>query len=612
MSAAPQRVSGIEYLSRIGQDRALNERVIARRLLSELLPYRSQVITVLALNVVSALCQAGTPWLISQAIDRHVVSGNRSGLAGIMVVLLAVYLLEALITRSQMLRIMAIGYRVLASFRERLFERYLRLPMKYLNQSRIGDLISRAISDVSSLNSIFTQSIAFLPGYLLSLAGTLIAMIILSPPLALASFLVIPLMRLSDAYFAREARRAFRNIHHETGEVTAKLEEDIKGLREAQAFNRIETNIHRFRNSILKYRTANLQAVNVTAASAPTFDILSTLGTAIVVGFGAYLVITDSLTIGVLAAFFIYAQQFYRPIQLLSQVRTQVQSSLAASERIYSVLDERCEPEDPPDAIRLEEVRGDIEFDDVTFAYDPGTPVLRNISFKLKQGQVVALVGQTGAGKTTIANLIPRFYQPQEGSVRVDGLDLRDVQAKSLRAHIAVVPQEPFLFSGTIEENIGYGREGSTREEIMEAARQAGAHDFIEALPKGYETQLSERGKPLSQGQRQMISIARAIVANPRILILDEAMGTLDSRTEMFIQGALDQLLKDRTSIIIAHRLSTVRNADLVLVIENGRLVESGTHDELVEQRGIYFDLFRRQFRDPQPGQGGRAGEVPN
>jgi ATP-binding cassette, subfamily B, multidrug efflux pump len=381
--------------------------------------------------------------------------------------------------------------------------------------------------------------------------------------------------------------------------VTAGLQEEIVGVREAQAFNRTEANIARFRERNAANRVANVQAVAITSAFAPTIDVLSTLATAVVIGFGGYLVVTGNLTVGLLTAFLIYVQQFFRPIQLASQVYTQAQAALAGAERIYAILDEPTEPEDPPDAKKLDRVEGRIEFDRVTFAYEPGRPVLHDVSFVVEPGQTVALVGPTGAGKTTIANLVPRFYDATGGTVRVDGRDVREVERRSLRDRIATVLQEPFLFSGTVAENIAYGREGASREEVEAAARAVSAHGFISALPEGYDNPLGAGGGTLSGGQRQLVSFARAVLADPRILILDEATSNVDTRTEALIQRALARLLKGRTSVVIAHRLSTIRDADLILVIENGRVAERGTHASLLAAGGRYAELYRRQFREP-------------
>jgi ATP-binding cassette, subfamily B, multidrug efflux pump len=515
-----------------------------------------------------------------------------------MLALLAVYVVGALATRGQVFQVGAIGQQILASLRARLFDRLQRLPLGYFDRRPVGDLISRVMNDVDTLNQLLSQGLTQLLGALFSLIGILIAMLTLNLPLALVSFLIIPAVLATTTTFSRRARRAFRATRETVGDVTAELQEEITGVREAQAFNRTERNIERFRQRNAANRTANVQAVAITAAFSPAIDILSTLATALVIGYGGYLVFHGRLTVGVLAAFLIYVQQFFRPIQLASQVYTQLQAALAGGERIYAILDEEPESADPLGTPDLGRVAGEIAFADVTFAYNPGQPVLHGVNLHIAAGQTVALVGQTGAGKTTIANLIPRFYDVTAGAVQVDGRDVRTVTRRSLRRQIAIVLQEPFLFSGTIAANIAYGDLDAPRERIEAAARAVDAHGFIAALPDGYETVLGAGGGTLSQGQRQLIAFARAILAEPRILILDEATSNIDTRTEATIQRALGTLLAGRTSIVIAHRLSTIRNADLILVVEGGAIVERGTHDALMRAGGRYADLARRQFRD--------------
>jgi ATP-binding cassette subfamily B protein/subfamily B ATP-binding cassette protein MsbA len=451
------------------------------------------------------------------------------------------------------------------------------------------------------LNQLLSQGITQLLGSFFSLIGIVVAMLILDWRLALVCFTIIPVMILVNVYFARRARRAFRTTRETVGDVTAGLQEEIVGVREAQAFNRTEANIERFRERNAANRTANVQAVAITSAFAPAIDVLSTLATAVVIGYGGYLVVSGTLTVGLLTAFLIYVQQFFRPIQLASQVYTQAQAALAGGERIYNILDEEPEPSAPPGTPKLDSVEGRIEFENVSFAYEPDRPVLQNVDFRVAPGQTVALVGPTGAGKTTIANLIPRFYDASAGAVRVDDRDVREVERRSLREKIATVLQEPFLFSGTVAENICYGRLDATREEIEAAAYAVSAHSFIVSLPNGYDTLLGEGGGNLSQGQRQLLSFARAVLADPRILILDEATSNVDTRTEALIQEALNTLLQGRTSVVIAHRLSTIRNADLILVIEAGRIAERGAHASLLARNGLYADLYRRQFREPTP-----------
>jgi len=595
----------IQSIARTPQERAENRGATARRLLGELRPYSRSLLMAFALVVVGALSQAGGPWLIGRAIDRNILGNDPTGLYGTMALLFGVYGAGTLATRGQIRQVGSVGQRVLASMRERIFERLQRLPLRYFDRHPVGDLMSRVTNDVDTLNQLLSQGITQLLGSLFSLIGIVVAMLILDWRLALVCFAIIPVMLLTNVFFARRARRAFRTTRETVGDVTAGLQEEIIGVREAQAFNRTAANIERFRVRNAANRAANVQAVAITSAFAPAIDVLSTLATAVVIGYGGYLVLTGTLTVGLLTAFLIYVQQFFRPIQLASQVYTQGQAALAGAERIYNILDEESEPPDPPGARELGEIEGRIEFEDVTFAYDPGRPVLHDVSFDVEPGQTVALVGPTGAGKTTIANLIPRFYDATSGSVRVDGFDLREVERRSLRRRIASVLQEPFLFSGTVAENIRYGRLNATQEEIEAAARAVSAHDFIAALPQGYDTRLGTGGGTLSGGQRQLVSFARAVLADPRILILDEATSNIDTRTEALIQEALGTLLRGRTSVVIAHRLSTIRNADMILVVESGRVVERGTHASLLSSGGLYADLYRRQFREPAAVRGG-------
>ena len=589
----------IESIASVPQERAENRGTTARRLISELRPYGGQLALGLFLVVVGALSQAGGPYLIGRAIDRYILRGDVPGLLWTMLILLGVYVAGTLATLGQIRQVGGVGQRVLASLRERIFDRLLRLPLRYFDRRPVGDLMSRVTNDVDTLNQLLSQGFTQLLGSFFSLIGIVVAMLLLDWRLALVCFTIIPVMLLVNVYFARRARRAFRTTRETVGDVTAGLQEEITGVREAQAFNRTEANIARFRERNAANRTANVQAVAITSAFAPAIDVLSTLATAVVIGYGGYLVVTGTLSVGLLAAFLIYVQQFFRPIQLASQVYTQAQAALAGGERIYNILDEDPEPPDPPGMPSLGTIEGRIEFEGVTFGYEPGRPVIHDVSFEIEPGQTVALVGPTGAGKTTIANLVPRFYDATGGSVRVDGRDVREVKRESLREGIATVLQEPFLFSGTVAENIGYGRQDAMREEVEAAARVASAHDFVSELPDGYDTVLGGGGGNLSQGQRQLLSFARAVLANPRILILDEATSNIDTRTEALIQRALGTLLEGRTSVVIAHRLSTIRTADLILVVADGRIAERGTHAELLEKGGLYADLYRRQFREP-------------
>jgi ATP-binding cassette subfamily B protein/subfamily B ATP-binding cassette protein MsbA len=587
--------------------RAANRRAVARRLLREVGPHRRTIAAALLFVAIGAAAQALGPFLVGRAIDRDILRGDRAGLLSTSALLLAVYAAGALAQRAQTRRVGSTGQRVLASLRLALFRHLQRLPLAWFDRRPLGDLMSRLLADVDTLNQFFSMGLTQLLGSVLGLAGVVGAMLFLHVRLALACLAVVPAMLGMTWFFAARARAAYRRTRETVGDVTAELQEEIVGVRQAQAFNRTEHNIQRFRARNAANRDANVAAVGVTSAFSPAIDILSTLATALVIGYGGALVLGGELTVGVLAAFLIYVQQFFRPLQLAASVYTLMQSALAGAERVYAILDEAPEPPDAPGAHELPEVAGRLAFEGVSFAYDPDRLVLHEVSFEARPGQMVALVGRTGAGKTTLASLIPRFHDPTAGAVSIDGHDLRRVTRSSLRRQLAMVLQEPFLFSGTIAENVAYGRPGATRDEIVEAARAVQAHVFIAALPKGYDAALGEGGATLSVGERQLLAFARAVLARPRVLVLDEATANVDTRTEAVIQEALVRLLAGRTSVVIAHRLTTVRHADLILVLEGGRVVERGKHAELLAQGGVYAELYRRQFRDRAP----RAGSVP-
>jgi ABC-type multidrug transport system fused ATPase/permease subunit len=572
-----------------------------------------------------------------------------------MLLLLCVYLAGTVATRSQIRMMGTIGQRMLARLRTEIFDTIQRLSLRFFDQHPVGDLMSRLLNDTDVLNQLFSQGVVQVLGSLFGLAGILIAMVALDWRLALASFVVIPVMLLLTNVFARLSRRAFRRTREAIGDVSTELQAEIAGVKVAQAFNRTGVNQERFAQRNAANRDANVSATAVTSAFTPAIDVLSTVATAIVAGYGGYLVLQDRATVGVVVAFLTYVQQFFRPIQQLSTFYTTAQASLAASERIFDLLDTPADIVDAPDAQVLPPIKGRVVFDHVSFSYgdrpgqgtgdrgqgtgdrEQGTReqaagtgtrsrvqqagemqallpsqskiqnpkseisrgmVLDDVSLVAEPGQTIAIVGPTGAGKTTLVNLIGRFYDVAEGAVTIDGVDVRAVTRASLRSQMGVVLQESFLFSGTVAENIRYGKLEATDEEVEAAAQAANAHEFIMRLPEGYNTQLGERGGNLSQGQRQLLGIARAILAAPRILILDEATSSVDTRTEALIQSALKTLLEGRTSFVIAHRLSTIREADQVLVMQQGRIVERGTHQSLLEQGGMYAELYRRQFRD--------------
>lgn len=586
----------IELSAGVNQSGARHRGATLRQLLSELRPFSPQLVIVFAFVLLYAGAQAAAPWLIGSAVDRNILRGDRTGLAWTMLLLLFAYVLATMSARAQIYYVGSIGQRVVAGLRLRLFDHFQRLPLRYFDRQPVGDLMSRVNSDTSTVNQLFSQGVAQLFSLILSLFAFLILMLLLNVRLALISFTVIPLMFLITFLFDAWAGRAFRATRKASGEILADMQEQIAGVREAQAFNRSALNIERFRLRNIANRKANIKAVGVTSAFALSSDVLNTLATSTVIGYGAYLIFEGRLTIGVLAAFLIYVQQFFRPVQLLSQVYPQIQQALAGAERIYSILNEPPEPKDHPEARNLERVEGRIDFEHVSFAYEPDRLVLHDIHFTVRPGQTAALVGSTGGGKTTIAHLIPRLYDVIGGAVKIDGCDVRRITRASLREKVCIVLQDPFIFSSTVTDNLSYGRPEATHREIEEAARAVGAHDFIAALPLGYDTVLSEGGRVLSKGQRQLLSLGRALLADPQILLLDEATSNIDVRTEKLLQDAIAYLMRGRTSIVIAHRLKTIRNADQIFVIDSGRLVEQGRHEELLARDGLYARLYSHQY----------------
>ena len=577
-------------------EKAHRPRSTLKRFLQYLQPYRKEIPISLGLISIGAATQAIGPFLIGWSIDHLIIPGNLNGLLLMLGVLALIYLLGVQAIRGQILRVGWIMQRLLAQLRQDIFVKIQSLPLSFFDQSEAGDLMSRLLNDVSTVNQAFGQTIAQMLGNLFSLVGIVIAMLFINLQLGLLSNLVVPLMIFTTGLFARWARKRFRVTRQTIGDLSTKLEEDIGSVREAQAFNRVSLNIEEFEHLNAANRDANIQAVAITAAFLPSIDFLNTLATAGVLAYGGYLAVTGAATVGVVTAFLLYVQQFFRPIQILSQFYTQAQSAFAGLERIFLLLDEPSQLQDAIDAIEMPPMRGEVTFESVTFEYRANQRVLNSVSLHAKPGQMIALVGPTGAGKSTIINLILRFYDVSGGAVKIDGLDIRKVTQASLRRQIGIVLQDTVLFSGSVAENIAFGNPQASQAEIEAAAQVANVHEFITTLPQGYATLLGERGATLSQGQRQLISIARAVLINPRILILDEATSSIDTRTEALVQSAIARLLKGRTSFVIAHRLSTVTQADQVLVVQQGEIVEHGTHAELIAQQGIYANLYALQL----------------
>jgi ATP-binding cassette subfamily B protein len=549
-----------------------------------------------ALSIASLLAATATalapPFLAKFALDDAINGDVGARLVLIVAAFLAAGLANWGMTYVQTYLTGWVGERILADLRMRLFEHLQRLSLGFYERNRAGVIISRLTNDVEAIDQLVTDGVTTLVQSTLTLVGTAVLLFVLDWRLALATLAVIPLMSVSTAIFRRHSARAYAAVRERLGLVTATLAEDIAGMRVVQAFSRERARTENFREVAERYRDSNQQTVVLNALYFPFVDLLSSVALAVVLGFGGHLYFQGRVTIGTLFAFMLYVQNFFDPVQQLSQLYNTFLSATAALDKIMGVLDEQPEVVDRAGVRPLGRIAGRVAFEDVRFTYGRGAEVLHGIDLDVRPGTTVALVGHTGAGKSTIAKLLARFYDPTGGRITVDGVDLRDVAQASLRRQLGVVPQEGFLFAGSVAENIAFGRPGASADEIVQAAQTVGAHDFVLRLEAGYETEVQERGTRLSLGQRQLVAFARALLADPRILILDEATSSVDIGTERKIEAALRLLLADRTAFIIAHRLSTIRDADLIVVLEHGRVVEQGTHEELLRARGLYTSLY--------------------
>jgi ATP-binding cassette subfamily B protein len=566
-----------------------------RGLAALLHPYRGRSWLTLGSMLVAVAAGLAPPLLAGLAVN-DVKDGDLNGLTVVVIVFLVAAVLNWGASYLETYLVNLVGQRVLQDLRIMIFRHLQRLSIGFYSRNRAGVLISRLTNDVEALNQLVTDGIYTIVSAGLTLIGTTVILVLLDPKLALVTFAVFPILAGLSLWFRISSAGAYRATREKLAGVTAYLQETISGVRIVRAFGQEERHKARLAELNAEYRDVNMRTVVLNAAYFPVVELLSALATAVILLYGGSRAIDGAVSIGVLVAYVGYLSNFFDPIQQLSQMYTTYQAGMAALDKIFELLDEEPDLADAPDAVDLPPLRGEIEFDHVSFSYgggDEGGFALRDVDLTVPPGQTVALVGATGAGKSTLVKLVARFYDPVEGAVRIDGHDLRTVTQHSLREQLGIVPQEGFLFSGTVRENIAFGRPSATDEDVRSAAKAVGAHEFICALPNGYETEVGERGIQLSAGQRQLVAFARAACADPRILILDEPTSNVDVHTEGRIEHGLRRLLAGRTAIVIAHRLSTIRNSGRILVLDGGQVVEQGTHDELIEANGAYARLYR-------------------
>lgn len=568
------------------------------RLIRYIKPYIPRFIVAIICILLVAGTNLYVPWIIKDVIDQVLAAKDYSMLNTIAVGIIVIYMLRGIFFFGQTYLMSYIGQRVVIDIREALYRHLQRLSLSYFEKRQTGAIMSHVTNDVAALQSALVENVIDMVTEGMILIGSVGAMFFIHWKLALLTLVTSPLVAQAINIFGKKLRRASHVMQERAADITSVLQETISSVRVVKSFVREEYEINRFNQENENNFLAQMKTAQLMATLTPIIEFLAAIGVTIIIWYGGLEVINGNLTAGALIAFLMYVINLSNPMKRLSRVYGNIQKALAAAQRVFAVLDTEPEIQDTPGAAPLPAINGKVVFDNITFEYKPGETALSDITFTAQPGQMIALVGPSGAGKTTIASLVPRFYDPASGSILIDGVDIRTVTLDSLREQIGIVPQETVLFNGSVYDNIRYGRLDASEAEVIKAAKAANAHQFIVDMPDGYQTQIGERGGKISGGQRQRIAIARAILKNPRILILDEATSALDTESEHLVQEALDKLMVDRTSFVIAHRLSTIQRADMILVMEKGRIVEQGTHAELLTQGGLYSKLYQTQFKD--------------
>lgn len=576
--------------------RAKNQASTLKRIWTYLNRQRFGLIIVYVFTILNALLSLIGPYLIGKAIDTAVIPHDYQGLIRFCVLLIGIYGLSSVVAWVQAYVMTSVSQNTVFELRRDLFSKYQQLPIKFFDTRANGELMSRATNDIESVSSTLNQSVTQLLNSLITLSGSLVIMLMLNVPLTVVSLITIPFVLLASRKIIGLSRTYFRNQQRHLGELGGFIEETISGQKVVKQYSREEAEVKRFRKISGELNKVSIKAQIVSGLVGPVMNMINNLGFAIIAGVGGWMAFHNMATVGIIVSFLTYSKQFGRPISDLANQYNLIQSAIAGAERVFEVLEMSSEYGDEQSEV-LPRLKGEVVFRDVSFAYKPDSPILSGVTFEAKPGEKIALVGPTGAGKTTIVNLLIRFYDLSGGSIRIDDRDIRELDKNALRSQLGMVLQDAHVFSGTIKENIRFGRLDATDQEIEQAARLANADAFIKRLPHGYETLLNAEGSNLSHGQRQLLTIARAILADPAILILDEATSSVDTRTEMHIQQAMKNLMKGRTSFVIAHRLSTIQDADRILVIQDGGIAEQGNHEELLAMQGAYYELYNTQFK---------------